>query len=98
MRHVLSGCPCGHTEHVGEGLQSLASVRCDACLAEERRDSVVLASETVARVEALGVGNGSLVRCAGRTCRIVSIAEVTRLGGSYHTGFATLKLREVVEA
>ncbi len=97
-RHSFSGCSCGHVEHVGSPEWSNARswhVRCPECDDIEQREGVIIATDTVARVGALAIGEGTVVRCKGQSCRVVSIVEILRLGGRYSTGYVRLKLREL---
>ena len=95
VRHQFSGCPCGHGEHTGVGMKSWERVVCPECEAIEREEGVLISIDTAARVAMLALGDGGLVRCNGQTQRIVSIAEITKLGGKYSTGYVRIKLREL---
>lgn len=64
-------------------------------MAIEDREGVVIAIDTAARVGMLAIGEGSIVRCNGQQYRVASIAEITRLGGAYLTGYVRMKLREM---
>jgi hypothetical protein len=96
-RHSFSGCPCGHNEHVGAtDWQDRNGWRvvCPECKALEKRENVIIATDTVMRCELLSIVEGATVRCNGQTCRVVGIAEVVKLNGRYRTGYMLIKLRE----
>jgi hypothetical protein len=90
FHHRFVGCQCGHSEHTGYGLHAVAAVLCLTCAAMEQHEAVVFAFEPIARLEEIGVGG--VVKHNGVPLKIVDMNEVTRLGGSYHTGFVRIKL------
>jgi hypothetical protein len=104
VRHRYSGCSCGHTYHVGRSdltsrdFRSFGSaaafVVCPQCDEIAEAERVIIATDTVARIEDLAIAPDMIVLHAGRTCRVVEVEPVTRLGGAYQTGFAIVKLRE----
>lgn len=96
-RHQFSGCPCGHPEHIGKpDLRDRHGwfVVCPVCAAVEQREHVIIATDTMARIEQLAIARDTIVRHDGQTCRVVAVEPVMRLGGAYETGFAIVKLRE----
>jgi cobalamin biosynthesis protein CobT len=62
-----------------------------------KREGVVLAIESAARIEFLAIGVGSHVLCGRKQYRVISVAEVTRLNGRYATGHFLIKLRPALE-
>ena len=95
-KHRFAGCPCSHAEHTGRGLAALDAVRCAVCEEIEQAEDVVLAIETAHRVARLELSTGKPVKCAGQPHRVVSIEEITKLGGAIATGYVLVKLKVVI--
>lgn len=81
--HSLTACPCGHSEHIGRGLESITAIVCPEC--DDIAGDNILTVVSVETAQQLALNIGSRVKCGGRTLSIVSIDQITKLWGALAT-------------
>jgi len=85
FRHDFTGCPCGHSEHVGHGLEKIDRIDCPECDAIAGVNTLTIV--TIETAQTLGLNVGMTVQHGGRKLSIVQIEQVTKLWGRIATEF-----------